>query len=315
MPLCSIIIPAFNRADHLPVAIESIRAQTFQDWECLIVDDNSDDGTSKVVEQISRKDPRIKYILNQRTKGAQGARNTGILNSSCDWIAFNDSDDEWLADKLEKQIAILQNYKFDYSLVVHGDCFVNDHSMRCIKEWKLTVVEGIRPFTKLLNEPSPVFPSLLTSKKALKEVGLLDENVPSYQEWDTALKLSKICRFVHLKEPLFIYHKHSGSTISKDMRRDVSGVHYIRLKYKADYLRYYGKSSYSDKILANIRRLAPLRHWNYGAKLLQQARNDISGADYFFLLACFRLQIDPNILLNKVSNIKKIVKIGRTNQS
>ncbi|PMQ00877.1 MAG: glycosyl transferase [Dictyoglomus sp. NZ13-RE01] len=106
----SIIIPTFNREKLLPRAIESVRRQTYKDWELLIVDDRSNDNTESLVKKYISLDDRIRYLKNERKKGPAGARNFGILNSKGEYIAFLDSDDEWSEVHLEECIDVLKNY-------------------------------------------------------------------------------------------------------------------------------------------------------------------------------------------------------------
>lgn len=101
MPLVSIIIPVFNRKKLLERAIQSVLKQSFEDSELLVVDDGSDDGTQNLPVLNESK---ISYIRLEENSGVSKARNIGVKNSSGEWIAFLDSDDEWLSQKLEKQI-------------------------------------------------------------------------------------------------------------------------------------------------------------------------------------------------------------------
>ena len=108
----SIIIPSYNRANHLPKAIESVLAQSFTDWELIIVDDGSTDNTSDVV--ASYNDPRIKYIYQENAERS-AARNNGIRNANGEWICFLDSDDVYLNQHLavfEKAIHESANPRF-----------------------------------------------------------------------------------------------------------------------------------------------------------------------------------------------------------
>ncbi len=101
MPLVSIIIPVFNRKKLLERAIQSVLKQSFKDFELFIVDDGSDDGTQNLSILNDRK---ITFIRLEKNSGVSKARNIGVKKSSGEWIAFLDSDDEWFAQKLEKQI-------------------------------------------------------------------------------------------------------------------------------------------------------------------------------------------------------------------
>src|SRR5215510_4989137 len=95
MPKVSVNIPTHNRAEFLRSAITSVLDQTFQDFEIVIIDDASQDHTQEVIASFN--DKRIKVMHNQVSKGDAGARNVGIMNSNCKYIAFLDDDDEWLS--------------------------------------------------------------------------------------------------------------------------------------------------------------------------------------------------------------------------
>ena len=105
MSQVSVIIPTHNRARFLREAISSVLNQTFQDFEILVVDDASDDNTREVVAGF--EDIRIKYFRHDTNRGGSAARNTGIRNSMCSYIAFLDDDDEWFPEKLGKQMELL----------------------------------------------------------------------------------------------------------------------------------------------------------------------------------------------------------------
>jgi glycosyltransferase involved in cell wall biosynthesis len=107
-PKVSIIMPTYNRANFIAESIESIRSQTWTDWELIIIDDGSDDNTEEIVAQI--KDARIKFFKSKRTAMVGKLKNFGIARSSGEFIAFLDSDDLWAPSKLQKQIEALALY-------------------------------------------------------------------------------------------------------------------------------------------------------------------------------------------------------------
>lgn len=107
MPLVSVVIPTYNRAEFLPRAVESVLRQTVDDFELIVVDDASTDDTEAVVERFD--DPRVEYVRHGTNRGGSAARNTGIERSSGEYIAFLDSDDEWYPRKLERQVEELRS--------------------------------------------------------------------------------------------------------------------------------------------------------------------------------------------------------------
>lgn len=102
--LVSIIVPTYNRAHVIGETLQSVKNQTYQNWECIIVDDFSTDHTCELINQLSLEDQRFNYLSNQRTKGAPGARNTGLYAARGEFIIFLDSDDLILEKCLENRI-------------------------------------------------------------------------------------------------------------------------------------------------------------------------------------------------------------------
>ena len=107
-PKVSIITPAYNAAEFLPETINSVLKQTFSDWEMIIIDDCSTDNTFEIATNYSKIDSRIKVIQNNINSGVAATRNNGLDIALGDFIAFVDSDDMWLPEKLEKQIAFME---------------------------------------------------------------------------------------------------------------------------------------------------------------------------------------------------------------
>lgn len=103
-PVVSVIVPCYNRANLIETAIASVQSQTFQDWELVVVDDGSSDNLREVLLRYA-DDPRIRLVCHTKNRGEPAARNTGIELALGRFIAFLDSDDEWLSEKLERQVA------------------------------------------------------------------------------------------------------------------------------------------------------------------------------------------------------------------
>ena len=113
--LVSVIMPSWNTADLIGESIRSVQAQTYPDWELIIVDDCSTDDTAAVVAAFD--DERIRFFENETNSGAALSRNRGLREARGEWIAFLDSDDLWMPDKLEKQIAFMRanDYPLSYT--------------------------------------------------------------------------------------------------------------------------------------------------------------------------------------------------------
>ncbi len=231
--LVSKVEPAFNRGFIIGRALESLLAQTYQDWEALIVNDGSTDDTSEVVKEYRTRDTRISLIEHDRQRGAQAARNTALRQARGKWIAFLDSDDQWLAHSLEARLRVAGK-----SRVVHSECYVLDGE----KTRRLFGVPPLRGqvYRDLLRRPGPVFPALLMPREALLQLGYLDESIAAYQEWDTAIRLARYFPFEFVIEPTFIYDCRHGNTISKNPLAEALGYEQIIDKHRWPILRYLG---------------------------------------------------------------------------
>ncbi len=229
----SVVIPAKDRARTLPECLHSVLAQTVPPAEVVVVDDGSTDDTAEVLAAFAARGVRHERLPQGR--GAQAARNWGVRCASNEWIAFQDSDDTWLPRKLELQTAALRAAGGGLLTVVHGDGLKRDESRGVTEHFRVPPTEG-DCLALLLQRPGPLFPTLLTSRTALARCGGLDEDCPSYQEWDTAIRLARHCRFVHVREPLFTWVWHASDTISKDTRRALQGYRYVVERHRADIL-------------------------------------------------------------------------------
>ena len=111
----SVVTPSYNSSKYIAQTIESVRSQTYQNWEMIIVDDHSSDDTCEIVEKIADEDNRIKLFRQSENKGAGAARTLGMRNAQGRYIAYLDSDDIWMPDKLEKQVRFMQEKDIAFS--------------------------------------------------------------------------------------------------------------------------------------------------------------------------------------------------------
>lgn len=229
--MISIVVPAYNRDKIIVKTLESIRQQTFQDWECLVVDDLSTDNTLAVVQEYIKVDKRFKSLSNNRKKGAQGARNTGILAAQGEYVVFFDSDDRMHPDFLEKVYCKIVEDKADVCGSYLTLLDLNDNRIGALK-WKgYGRVHGdlIKGKTYFCND------STIIRRQKLLEINLLDENCPSFQEWETHIRLSKVSFYTTCEEELVDYYRGGDDTISKNNPRAVKGALYIIQKNKKEF--------------------------------------------------------------------------------
>jgi glycosyltransferase involved in cell wall biosynthesis len=226
MSLVSVVIPTYNRSYLIRTAVKSIFDQTFQDLEVIVVDDGSKDDTAEVVADLTRKHQRVRYFRCRHNLGAQRARNLGVREANGKWIAFLDSDDQWLPDSLESRLSLAEDQNLK---VVHSECFVI-YSGDEMSQLHVPPLTG-KIYRSLLSAPGPVFPALLVAKEALRRIGYLDENVISWQEWDTSIRLARHFAFGFVAKPTFIYDCRGKDNISKDTLRDAAGYEQVVLKH------------------------------------------------------------------------------------
>ena len=188
MQTITIIIPTYNRANKIHKSIASILAQTYQDFELLIVDDGSTDNTQEVVESFG--DDRLRYVRMPQNGGASAARNEGARLAQSEWIAFHDSDDTWRPDKLEKQVAYVKQhpeYAFVYcSYLMHK----GEEEIAVPNETWGGKLEGDL-FTSLLVRNSIGAPTMMMKKAVFEEVGGFDTTLKSLEDWDLALRVAE----------------------------------------------------------------------------------------------------------------------------
>ncbi|MEI6079455.1 MAG: glycosyltransferase family A protein [bacterium] len=199
--LVSVIIPTYNRAALLARAVQSVLSQTYKDLELIIVDDGSIDNTKELVQELVASDQRIKYFYIPNS-GVSKARNLGIQKSKGELIAFLDSDDEWLPQKLQKQVQLYLNEP--YHLCHSDEIWVkNGKKMNQMKKHEKS---GGDIFIKCLPlcciSPSA---SILT-RKLLDEVGLFDDELEVCEDYDLWLRVTARYPVSFIEEPLIIKH-------------------------------------------------------------------------------------------------------------
>ncbi|MFN3530991.1 MAG: glycosyltransferase family 2 protein [Candidatus Brocadia sp.] len=219
MPKVSVIIPTYNRSEFLSSAIASVLNQTFQDFEIIVVDDGSKDNTPEVVNRLNNK--KIKYIRNEINKGEAGARNTGIINSNSEYIAFLD-DDEWLPEKLTLQVDLLKNSPTKVGVVYTGYIEVDRTSQKIL--WKMVPVKKGNIYKDMFIKNYVGIPSTVIARRAcFEKIGLFDESVVYPTDYDMWIRISKEFHFEYIKKPLVKYYIHKN-TISSNSEIRIRGI-------------------------------------------------------------------------------------------
>lgn len=215
--LVSIITPSYNTANYIGETIRSVQAQTYQNWEMIIVDDCSTDDTDEVVRPFLT-DTRIRYLKNEKNSGAAVSRNRAIREAKGRWIGFLDSDDLWDSTKLEEQIAFMEqgNYHFSYTNYEEID-----------EEGLLLGVRVTGP--KRISKRGMYhycYPGCLTVIYDAEYVGLVQiKDIKKNNDYAMWLQICQKAECWLLNEYLGQYRKRSGS-ISRHGIKTMIGWHY-----------------------------------------------------------------------------------------
>jgi glycosyltransferase involved in cell wall biosynthesis len=233
-PRVSVIVPTYNRIALLPAAIRSVQDQTLADWELIIVDDGSTDGTPAALEPLIRRDPRLRLLANQGASGPAGARNTGIRAARGAILGFLDSDDYWAPEKLARFMEKFDEFPAavliasDNQMVDHANASVTtmksflldtmvpwwrrDPLMRAVTQCELLArdIQAITQPDLFVSMTIAGFPWVHTSSAMVRRdatlaVGLFDERLLRTEDVDLWLKLVNRGLFVYIDEVLARY--------------------------------------------------------------------------------------------------------------
>jgi glycosyltransferase involved in cell wall biosynthesis len=199
-PTVSVIIPSYNRCQSLPRALDSVLAQTRPAEEIIVVDDGSDDGTAAM---LARDYPDLTCLV-QDNRGVSAARNAGIRAARGDWIALLDSDDEWLPQKLERQLQALQQARRSDSaapLLVHCD-EIWIRKGRRVNPMDKHAKAGGWIFERCLPLCAISPSAVLMARELLTDVGEFDEDLPACEDYDLWLRICSRYPVLYVDEPL-----------------------------------------------------------------------------------------------------------------
>jgi len=214
MALVSVIIPTFNREVWVTEAVRSALAQTFRDFELLVVDDGSDDATLEALAPFSGQ---IKVLQLENQRGVSAARNEGIVAARGTWLAFLDSDDLWLKDKLARQVAFLQE---NPALLI---CQTDEIWIRNGKRVDPPISHrkmGGNIFHQSLKRCMVSPSAVMLHRRLLDEVGTFDENLPAAEDYDLWLRVAWRFEVGLLYEPLVVKRGGHGDQLSRQRGLD-----------------------------------------------------------------------------------------------
>ncbi|MBI4355948.1 MAG: glycosyltransferase [Candidatus Omnitrophica bacterium] len=222
-PKVSVVVPTYNRAHLIPEALESIWAQTYRDLEVIVVDDGSTDDTREILRPWW---PRLRYIY-QPNQGCAAARNRGISLARGTYVAFLDSDDRWLPDKLAQQVAWLEAHSkagLVYSRLWRYVLGRDAEREICPRELPATFLDVLRG--------SGFIPTstVMVRRRCLEAVGLFDVSLPVAEDWDLWLRIARRYPIAALPAVLAEHREHA-TNITKDLAKVYEG--YWRFYAKA----------------------------------------------------------------------------------
>ena len=219
-PLVSVVIPTYGRPRYLSDALLSVGEQTYDEVQLLVVDDHSPDAVAPVVEGLDLGLNDVRCLRHERNKGANAARNTGIRAADGEFVAFLDDDDRWTPTYLERAVAAFDDPEI--GLVTVGARVVDGDG----RERGVYRPDFSRDPTDDLLDGELVgsFSRFVVRRSVLDRVGPLDEELPSWQDWDLQFRLARECRFASIPEPLVVRRAgdHEQLTDDFEKRRDVS---------------------------------------------------------------------------------------------
>jgi glycosyltransferase involved in cell wall biosynthesis len=216
--LVSVIIPAFNAAGNIRQTLDSVRAQTYETFEAIVIDDGSSDGTSAIVEEFARKDPRFR-LVRQENRGVGDARNAGIRKASGQYIAPLDADDLWFPEKLEKQVGRMKQCGSETGLVYCWSTFIDRHGDFVDKAYHVAVEGRLRHACVLRNivenASIPLFRANVFEKVGLYLTRDEQGGAQGCEDWDLALRIAEISTIGAVPECLVAYRL-TGNSMSAD---------------------------------------------------------------------------------------------------
>ena len=224
-PLVTVIIPTYNRAGVLYFALHSVLNQTLQDFEIYVVDDAGTDSTEELIGHFD--DPRIHYIRFETNQKAAAARNAGMERARGKYIAFLDSDDEWLPSKLEKQVACMEELSDEWGCCYTG-AFVNKMGGLTRNRLYQPTKSGWLVKELLMGHFVIWTPTFMFRRTCLEEVGLMDRQLVRSQDVDFYIRLLAKYKIASIEEPLaniFLVLNKNLAKVAAESRRILLSKH------------------------------------------------------------------------------------------
>lgn len=225
--LVSVIMPSYNSEAYIKISIESVLNQTYQNLELVVVDDCSNDKTVEIIKSF--KDQRIRLFVNEKNSGAAISRNKALREAKGKWIAFLDSDDEWMTNKLEEQINFMEtnSYPFSYTDYVR---YEGNNKKRLITAPNKMTFRKIKRYCYI---------ATLTIMYDAEKIGLIQiGDIKKNNDYAMWLKALKNVTGYRLKKCLSIYNRHTGS-ISSGSKLKLIKWHYYLFRNECRYSKFH----------------------------------------------------------------------------
>ncbi len=232
-PRVTVLITTWNRAHFLPQAIESVQKQSFQEWEIIIADNGSSDGTAEVGKKYQAQDQRIAYHYSPHLPSIAAISNFGLSRARGEYIAILDDDDYWLdPDKLKKQVHFLDTHP-DYIACGGGIVMVNKDNKELSRALKAESDEQIHQIALFAN---PIVNSTsLFRRHTGKDAQLYDETLANFADWEYWLRLGTQGKFYNFPQYFTGYRLHAGSASFNNQRSNARCAVRIVNSYKRQY--------------------------------------------------------------------------------
>ncbi|MFB9991314.1 glycosyltransferase family 2 protein [Deinococcus oregonensis] len=252
LPMVSVIVPAYNAASYLPDALNSILGQTYPHLEVVVVNDGSTDDSAAVLAQFQAQDSRVK-VVHQSNLGLPSARNTGIAASAGELLAYLDADDTIHPEKIERQLAYLQQHpEID---LVYSDYCRADQDLNLVSEEVIGIKRLPLDEAYVYTNVFPVMSPLLRRRLA-DRVGDFDPSLRAAEDWDYWLRCQRAGQFGYLPGFLSVYRIH-GTQMHKDY------------EFMLKYCRMAAAKNFSKNSRSYRRMIGSVLWWQFGMKMRQ----------------------------------------------
>jgi glycosyltransferase involved in cell wall biosynthesis len=232
-PAVSIIMLTYNRPQFIGRAIQSVVEQSFEDWELIIVQDGDQELTKAIVNEWQAKDARLRYFHRDSPGNVASALNFGVKQARGELIAILDDDDQWLShNKLSRQVDFLHTHP-DYIACGGGAIVIDEREKEQLRYLKPEDDAAIR--SKILQANPMAHSTTVYRKSVAEQLGLYDESLPGYQDWDLFLKMARVGKLHNFPEPLMYYTLWGGGTTYSRLRLNAKSAVRIVARHRKEF--------------------------------------------------------------------------------